>query len=281
MRMRLTSASSMLASTCMSERFCAITNSSGACKLAATVCPFSIARLITMPFTGEVIFVRCKSMRACESAASRCATFACADFTCAFVTANCAWVDFKLSPEVFTKARARSASLCAINCLSANSFLRSKSRCASCTSTCAREIAAFDASTLACAVSTAARAASTSACAWRTRNSNVSGSICAISCPAVTSELKSTYNSLICPLTCVPTLTCVTGLTAPLADTLAAKLPRSIFALRYCTSPALSWLAYHHAPPPAVASKTTAPIHRDFFMVLIVGSRAIPYMSNE
>jgi hypothetical protein len=103
-------------------------------------------------------------------------------------------------------------------------------------------------------VSTAARAASTSAWAWRTRYSKVSGSICAISWPALTSELKSTYRSLIWPDTWVPTDTCVTGLTAPLADTVACSGPRSILPVRYCTASACLRCSHHQAPPPASAS---------------------------
>ena len=191
-RMRPTSDSSMLASTCMSLRFWAITNSSGACRLAATVWPFSIARLITMPSTGEVMRVRCKSTRACASAASRWATLAWAVLIWASVTPACACASLSDSVVVLTRARALSASLWAMNCFSTRLCLRSKSRWASFRSTCAREMLARLASALACAVITAARAASTSAWAERTRYSKVSGSITAISWPALTSELKST-----------------------------------------------------------------------------------------
>ena len=232
LRIRPTSLSSMLASTCMSDKFCAITNSSGDCKLEATVWPFSIARLITMPSTGEVILVRDKSMRACAKAASRCCTLACALLICACVTPSCACAALTDSLLELTSARALSATLWATNCLSASDCWRSKSRCDSIWSTFARDTAALLAAMLACAVSTAAREASRSACAWRTRYSSVSGSISAINCPAFTSELKSTKMSLICPLTCVPTDTCLTGFTAPLADTVACKLPRSILAVR-------------------------------------------------
>ena len=96
----------MVASTCMSRRFCAITNSSGDCRLAATVWPFSMARLITMPFTGEVMRVRARSTRACASAASRCATLACALLTCASVTPSWASAVFTASVLVLTRALA-------------------------------------------------------------------------------------------------------------------------------------------------------------------------------
>ena len=62
-----------------------------------------------------------------------------------------------------------------------------------------RPVVAFDrlSADMAWAVITAACAASTSAWAERTRYSKVSGSIWAISCPALTSELKSTSRSRI------------------------------------------------------------------------------------
>ena len=240
-----TSLSSILASTCMSCRFWAITNSSGDDKLAATVWPFSMERLMTMPFTGEVILVRAKSIRACARDDSRCATLACALLTCALVTAICASATLTDSPRLPTNARALSATLWVTNCLSTSVCWRSKSRCASAKSSLARDNWALLEATLACAVRTCARVESKSAWAERTRYSKVSGSIKAINWPALTSELKSTYSSLICPDTCVPTDTWVTGFTAPLADTLACKLPRSILLVRYCTSPAPCFWLYH------------------------------------
>ena len=110
--------------------------------------------------------------------------------------------------------------------------MRSRSRWASARSTRARETLARTAAALAWAVSTAAWAASRSAWDWRTRYSKVSGSICAISWPARTSLLKSTNSSLIWPETWVPTDTWVTGLTAPDAETVDWREPRSIFAVR-------------------------------------------------
>ena len=211
-----------------------------------------------MPFTGEVIRVRAKSMRACAKAASRWATLACAVFIWAWATPTWACTALNASTLVLTSARALSPSLCAMNCFSTKLCLRSKSRLASSKSTCARDTWACAATWLAWAVSTAARAASTSAWAERTRYSKVSGSICANSWPALTSELKSTSTSRICPLTCVPTDTCDTGFTAPLAATVACRLPRSILPVRYCTASALLRCAHHQAPP-AIAAKATAP----------------------
>jgi len=82
----------------------------------------------------------------------------------------------------------------------------------------------------------------------------------------LTSVLKSTYTARTWPETWVPTDTCVTGLTVPLADTLACSGPRSTTAVRYCTADcALRWL--HHQPPPATRASTTTPeIHVVFFI---------------
>jgi hypothetical protein len=94
--MRPTSVSSTLTSTRMSRRFCAITNSSGACRLAATVWPRSTVRLMTMPSTGDVMRVRERFVWACASAASRWLhAGACAACTCAAVTAAWAWAPRK------------------------------------------------------------------------------------------------------------------------------------------------------------------------------------------
>ena len=68
--------SSIETSTCICERSCAIENSCGVLKLAATVWPASICREITTPSTGATIEVRARSTRAVASAASRCLTVA-------------------------------------------------------------------------------------------------------------------------------------------------------------------------------------------------------------
>ena len=51
------SASSMFALTCNLVRSTAMMNKVGACMLAATVCPTSTLRWVTMPSTGEVMMV--------------------------------------------------------------------------------------------------------------------------------------------------------------------------------------------------------------------------------
>ena len=253
-RMRPTSVSSTLTSTRMSRRFCAITNSSGACRLAATVCPRSTARLITMPSTGEVMRVRERLVCACASAASRWRTLERAACTCAAVMAACACAARKASVLVRTRAWARSASLWAMKPCATRSVLRRRSRPASARSTCARDTVASLASTLACATSTCERAASRSAWAWRTWNSMSCGSICAMIWPALTSELKSANSSRIWPDTCVPTDTWVTGMTCPEACTDATTAPRSMAAVRYCGAWA-AWRVYHHPAPPSARAR--------------------------
>ena len=56
-RTRPTSASDTLVSTCILVRSCAIRNSVGAARLAATVWPTSTFRDTTTPSTGAVMFV--------------------------------------------------------------------------------------------------------------------------------------------------------------------------------------------------------------------------------
>jgi hypothetical protein len=55
--MRPMSDSAMLAFTCIFARSCAITKSVGACMLAATVCPTSTLREITIPSMGALMIV--------------------------------------------------------------------------------------------------------------------------------------------------------------------------------------------------------------------------------
>ena len=87
---RPTSASSMDVSTCMSVRLRAMMNSSGACRLAATVCPGSTLRLTTTPSTGERISVRPRSTRAWATCASRWRTTASLFAAWASATCSCA-----------------------------------------------------------------------------------------------------------------------------------------------------------------------------------------------
>ncbi len=209
-----------------------MTNSSGACRLAATVWPTSTLRLMTMPSTGERICVRCRSTRACCNCASRCLTMACAFCTCARATSTCATATLADWTSESTLALTVSSSAGEMKFCASRSCLRFRSRCASPTSPCARLTCASALCTLACAVSTDARAASTSAVDWRTRYSKVSGSSRAISSPSFTGLLKSTNSSLICPDTCELICTWRTGVTVPVADTAACRLPRSIFAVR-------------------------------------------------
>ncbi len=75
-------------------------------------------------------------------------------------------------------------------------------------------------------LSTVASAASCSALTWATVASKVAGSIRAMSCPRLTSELKSANSSLTCPETCEPTWTVMTALRFPVVVTKAVMLPR-------------------------------------------------------
>ncbi len=92
-----------------------------------------------MPLTGEVILVRARSTRACASPAWRWATVASALLIWASATPSWACAAFSASDMLSTRARALSASLWAMNCLSTSIFLRSWSRMASARSTLARE----------------------------------------------------------------------------------------------------------------------------------------------
>ena len=86
----LMSDSSIAASTCIWRRSCAIENSVGVLRLAATVCPASTWREMTMPSTGAMIDVRDRSTRAPARAASRCLTIAAALAICASPARICA-----------------------------------------------------------------------------------------------------------------------------------------------------------------------------------------------
>ncbi len=56
-RSRPTSDSATLVSTCILARSSAMTKRVGACREAATVCPTSTLREMTMPFVGEMMSV--------------------------------------------------------------------------------------------------------------------------------------------------------------------------------------------------------------------------------
>ena len=257
-RMRPISASSIEVSTCMSRKLRAITNSSGDCRLAATVWPASIERLITTPSTGARIAVRSRSTRACCSCASRCATTACALPVRACATSTWARALRSSSTAESITARALSSSAPEMKLRSTSCCLRARSRRASARLTDTRETAALAALTPAWALSTWARAASTSACAWRTRYSKVSGSMRAISWPLRTSALKSANSSLICPETWEPTGTVTSALSVPVADTLAVIGPRVSWAVRHWGAAASCWRRFHSQAPAASRPATTS-----------------------
>ena len=73
----------MLALSCISHRSAASVKSVGACRLAATVCPTSTAREITMPSIGDVITVFSGSLRPASARRAPASTCAAADLTCA------------------------------------------------------------------------------------------------------------------------------------------------------------------------------------------------------
>ena len=77
----------------------------------------------------------------------------------------------------------------------------------------------------ACSFSRVACASATPCCA-------MVGSIRARSCPFLTWSLKSTNSAETCPETCVPTLTVVTALSVPVAETTARMSPRVTVAKR-------------------------------------------------
>ena len=231
-RTRPTSASSIAASTCMSARFCAMMNSSGACNDAATVCPGSTDFLTTTPSTGARIAVRSRSILACASCASRCCTTAAEFFAFACATPSCAFTASSPASCALSVDSARSASEAAIKFFSTSDFLRSTSRFASARLASARATSARCTATLACCVPIEARAASRSAWAWRSLYSNCSGSMRATSWPFLTALLKSTKISFNWPDTCEPTDTDTTGLSVPVAETVAASGPCSTLPVR-------------------------------------------------
>ncbi len=79
---------------------------------------------------------------------------------------------------------------------------------------------------------TSARPPSTSACAASRRALICSENSRATTCFAFTGELKSTRISTICPESCEPTSTVETGVSVPVARTLAVIGPRSTAASR-------------------------------------------------
>ena len=62
----------------------------------------------------------------------------------------------------------------------------------------------------------------------------------------------------------MPTETWVTGLTAPLADTVACRLPRSMLAVRYCTFSGPAYWVHHHAETAATTTSPGNTNQRDF-----------------
>ena len=233
-------------------------NSTGACRLAATVCPASMFFRITVPFTGARMMVRSRSTCACLSSASRCLTVACALAICDALTSICASTAFSCSRVESCRVRALSSSAGEMKFFSTSIFLRLRSRSASARFTLTRPTSALCAASAETATATALRAASTSARVWLTRNSKLCGSMRAMTWSFFTCVLKSAKISSTWPETWEPTWTVVTAASVPLATTTAWIGPRSSFATRYFVSPVALRAAYQAQPPPARTSSTSA-----------------------
>jgi hypothetical protein len=173
----------------MSVRLRAITNSTGACRLAATVCPASTLREITMPSTGARMVVRSRSTLACASSDSRCLTRAMLLRTCASPTIRCACAVFTCSAAMATVDCDVSSAAVDTNPFSTSIWFRFRLRSASASATCARDTSACSAFTLARWVISVARLASRSPIAWLTRSSKDCGSMRAMTSPCFTTEL--------------------------------------------------------------------------------------------
>ncbi len=100
-------------------------NSTGACRLAATVCPASMLRRITVPSTGARMMVRSRSTCACLSSDSRCFTVASALRTCASLTWIWASTALSCSRVPSSSVRALSSSAPEMKFFSTSDFLRS------------------------------------------------------------------------------------------------------------------------------------------------------------
>jgi len=99
-------------------------NSTGACRLAATVCPASTLRRITVPSTGARMMVRSRSTLAWRSSDSRCFTVASALLTCASPMRIWACTAFSCSRVAESTVWALSSSAGERYSLSTSVFLR-------------------------------------------------------------------------------------------------------------------------------------------------------------
>ena len=196
--------SSTFVSTCIFVRSSAIEKRVGVWKEAATVCPTSTLREMTVPFTGEWIVAYSRFVRATRNAPSDCCRAASALLFCAAACSQAVC-------EESTSAWATKPSL-------TSSRFRRYVRSVSITPNCARSRDAFALLTLARACSTAA--------------SRSLGSISAITCPLRTGELKSTKICWIVPETWLPTETVETALMVPVAVMASTISPFSTFAVR-------------------------------------------------
>ena len=188
----------MLAITCISVRSAAMMNSSGADMLAATVCPTSTCRAMTMPSMGAVMTVWPRLTSLWFNDARDWMTLASADFNCASADRTATWA--ASSSDAAIRFRAASSSE-RRNCVCASS----RATVSRCTSASARARLARDCSTC---------------------DANSDGSSRAMTSPARTIELKSAYSASMMPETWLPTCTVVTASRAPVAPTVSTTSPR-------------------------------------------------------
>ena len=176
----------------------------GAWSEAATVCPTSTLREITVPSMGEMIFVYLRLSSAWSSAA----------FACAMLATAVAHVGASSSrgpPRRCRSPRATSALL-----------RRRASLARELRSACTTERAGLDEGGL--GGEQLARACSTAA--WKS-----AGSIVAMICPFFTSDSKSAKSASMRPETWLPTCTVTIADSVPVAVTFAAMAPRSTAAV--------------------------------------------------
>src|SRR5437773_3198556 len=184
---------------------------------------------------------------------------------------SCARAESSWATAESCAAWAESRSLLAMSCRAKSSVFRPRSRLVSTTATCAFAVCALasawaarafatsarERSICACWLRTAALAESRSALAWFTFASKISGSIRAITSPWRTTELKSADSCVIWPEIWLPTWTVITALRLPVAETAAARRPRSTRANRYAGALAPPTDEYAQTPAPTRDSRKT------------------------
>ena len=174
-------------------------NSSGADMLAATVCPTSTCRAMTMPSMGAVMTVWPRLTSLWFSDARDWMTLASADWSWASADRTATWAASS------SEAAMRS---CADSSSERRNWVRASSR-----------------ATVSRATSASERARLARDCSTWLRNND--GSRRAITSPSRTIELKSAYSASMMPETWLPTCTVVTASNAPVAPTVSTTSPRA------------------------------------------------------